>query len=124
MRRIHIKAIHNRIVPPIELTLPGSPDDVVVPPSSDLRGSWYVETDELEHPELYNVVAGAQEMWFIDKPDEFLWGSITFTPPGPVGAATSTLPAMTQQATGIVEYEGYVRMDLADWVRLYDDQGT
>jgi len=73
MREVRVKAIHNRTEQLVRYpTTSGGTIDV--PPGKSVEGDWVVQYDEKEHGEI----ASPNEVWFLDSPDQFSWGSITF----------------------------------------------
>jgi hypothetical protein len=79
MRRIRVKAIHNHL--DLVVRWPTTAGGTLeVPQKTDLEGSWLIEYDEAEHPELENV-GEENEVWFTVSPHEFTWGTITFGEP-------------------------------------------
>ncbi len=94
MRRIRVKAIHNRLNQVVRwpTTVGGT---IEVPPKTVLAGAWLIEYDEAEHPELGNV-AEENEVWFTDSLDKFHWGSVTFAhEQGPTFAVASLEAILT-----------------------------
>jgi hypothetical protein len=74
-RTIRIRAIHNRTRPPVPVHVSHVEGAILtIEPGQTLTGSWLVEYDTDEHPELYNI-ADVNEWWFTDSPDVFAWGS-------------------------------------------------
>jgi hypothetical protein len=76
MRRVEVRAIHNRTKETVRY--PRASGGVIeVPPGQDVDGPWFIDYDEREHGDI----ATPNDIWFTDSTTEFHWGSVTFWSP-------------------------------------------